>query len=205
MMSANDGSVGLCALSRKSVAIMMAESTLLKSCAMPPASWPTSSIFCCWVSLVLEFALRRGLERVDDGRFLVALLLLDRGDVEAPETLAVAGKRGVDRRNVALAARRLCDGGVERLAIAFGDDGADRSGRRLPRCSALWNSRANSGLVRTTPPSRSTVAIAIGVLWKKRMKRISAARCGSVPSSRARLRTSVREAPGVPSAPKASL
>ena len=41
MMSWNDGSVGLCALSRKSVAIMMADSTLLKSCAMPPASWPT--------------------------------------------------------------------------------------------------------------------------------------------------------------------
>ena len=47
MMSWNEGSVGLCALSRKSVAIMMAESTLLKSCAMPPASWPTDSIFCC--------------------------------------------------------------------------------------------------------------------------------------------------------------
>ena len=37
------------------------------------------------------------------------------------------------------------------------------------------------------------------------MKRTSAARCGSVPSSRARLSTSVREAPGVPSAPKATL
>ena len=37
------------------------------------------------------------------------------------------------------------------------------------------------------------------------MKRISAARCGSLPSSRARLSTSVREAPGVPSAPNASL
>ena len=30
-------------------AIMMAESTLLKSCAMPPASWPTLSIFCDWL------------------------------------------------------------------------------------------------------------------------------------------------------------
>ena len=50
MMSWNDGSVGLCALSRKSVAIMMAPSTLLKSCAMPPASWPTVSIFCGWLT-----------------------------------------------------------------------------------------------------------------------------------------------------------
>ena len=49
MMSWNDGSVGLCALSRKSLAIMIADSTLLKSCAMPPASWPTMSIFCDWL------------------------------------------------------------------------------------------------------------------------------------------------------------
>ena len=42
--------------------------------------------------LVLELALRRGLERIDDGRFLVALLLLDRGDIEAPEPFAVAGR-----------------------------------------------------------------------------------------------------------------
>ena len=48
MMSWNDGSVGLCAFSRKSVAIMMAESTLLKSWAMPPASWPTDFIFSAW-------------------------------------------------------------------------------------------------------------------------------------------------------------
>ena len=54
-------------------------------------------------------------------------------------------------------------------------------------------------------PGRSTVAIAIGVLWKKRMKRTSASRCGSEPWSRARLSTSVREAPGAPSAPNATL
>ncbi len=54
-------------------------------------------------------------------------------------------------------------------------------------------------------PCLSTVAIAIGVFWKKRMKRTSAARCGSLPPSRARLSTSVREAPGAPSAPKATL
>ena len=50
MMSWNDGSVGLCAFSRKSVAIMMAESTLLKSCAMPPASWPTDSMRARWLT-----------------------------------------------------------------------------------------------------------------------------------------------------------
>ena len=46
------------------------------------------------------------------------------------------------------------------------------------------NRRANSALERTIRPCLSTVAIAIGVFWKKRMKRTSAARCGSVPSSR---------------------
>ena len=56
-----------------------------------------------------------------------------------------------------------------------------------------------------TPPCLSIVAIAMGVVWKKRMKRISAARSGSVPSSRARLSTSERDAPGVPSEPNASL
>ena len=56
--------------------------------------------------------------------------------------------------------------------------------------------RANSALVRAMRPALSTVAIAIGVDWKKRMKRTSAARCGSAASPRARLSTSVREAPG---------
>ena len=65
--------------------------------------------------------------------------------------------------------------------------------------------RANSALVREIRPALSTVAIAIGVDWKKRMKRTSAARCGSAASPRARLSTSVREAPGVPSAPNATL
>ena len=54
-------------------------------------------------------------------------------------------------------------------------------------------------------PERSTVAIAIGVLLKKRMKRTSAARCASCFSPRARLSTSVRDGPGVPSAPNATL
>ena len=40
--------------------------------------------------------------------------------------------------------------------------------------------RANSALVREILPALSTVAIAIGVDWKKRMKRTSAVRCGSV-------------------------
>ena len=42
---------------------------------------------------------------------------------------------------------------------------------------------AKRALLRAMRPVLSTVAIAIGVFWKKRMKRTSAARCGSLPSS----------------------
>ena len=77
--------------------------------------------------LVLERALLRGFERVDDRRLLVALLLvLDRGDEEARKALARAGERGIDRSDLALPFRRLADGGFERVAVAIGDDGEDR-------------------------------------------------------------------------------
>ena len=74
-----------------------------------------------------------------------------------------------------------------------------------PSALRLCASLAKRALARTTAPARSTVAIAIGVWSKKRMKRTSAARSGSECSSRARLITSVRDAPGTPSAPNASL
>ena len=45
MMSGKDGSDGRWLVSKRSDAMMMAVSTLLKSCAMPPASWPTACIF----------------------------------------------------------------------------------------------------------------------------------------------------------------
>ena len=157
--------------------------------------------------LVLELALLRRLQHVDDGRFLIAFLFLDRGDVEAAEPIAVDGERGVDRRDVALAQRRLANGGAERVAIAFGDDRKDGAVFGLPPSPprAPWNSLANSGLVRTTPPCAVDGGDRHRGVWKNRMKRISAARSGSVPSSRARLSTSEREAPAVPSEPKASL
>ena len=80
---------------------------------------------------------------------------------------------------------------------------------RIERLSAslrvAGNRRANSELVREIFPALSTAAIAIGVDWKKRMKRTSAERAGSAALPCARLRTSVRDAPGVPSAPNATL
>ena len=77
--------------------------------------------------LGFELALRRGLERVDDGRFLVALGLFDRGDIETAEALARPGQHRIDRRDVGLAGRRGTDGGFKRRPVAFGDDGADRA------------------------------------------------------------------------------
>ena len=77
--------------------------------------------------LGLELALRRGLERVDDGRFLVALGLLDRRDIEAAEALARPGQHRIDRGDIGLAGRRGTDGGFERRPVALGDDGADRA------------------------------------------------------------------------------
>src|SRR5262249_24916845 len=68
-----------------------------------------------------------------------------------------------------------------------------------------WSRRANLALESTIRPCLSTVAIAIGVFWKKRTNRTSAARCESIEPSRARLMTSVRDEPGVPSGPKATL
>ncbi len=79
---------------------------------------------------------------------------------------------------------------------------------RIERSSLLSTSSkalAKRALLRAMPPALSTVAIAIGVFWKKRMKRTSAARWASSPASRARLSTNVRDAPGTPSAPKAIL
>ena len=77
--------------------------------------------------LGLELALRRGLERVDDGRFLVALGLFDRGDIETAEALARPGQHRIDRRDIGLAVRGGADGGVQRRPVALGDDGADRA------------------------------------------------------------------------------
>ena len=62
------------------------------------------------------------------------------------------------------------------------------------------NRRANGPLVRAMRPLRLMVAMASGVLLKKRAKRTSAARWPSATSSPAeRFSTSVREAPGAPS------
>ena len=79
------------------------------------------------VDLALQMALLGGLERVDDGGLLIALLLLDGGDVETGEALAGAFERGVDRRDLALPLAGLADRRLEHAAVALGDDVEDRA------------------------------------------------------------------------------
>ena len=86
---------------------------------------------------VLELALLGGLQRIDNGRFLVALLFLDRRDIEAPEAFARPGQHGIDRRDVALALRGLADRGFQRRPVSFGNDGADRPAAAVAAKHAL--------------------------------------------------------------------
>jgi len=72
MMSWNEDRSAV-ALSRKSVAIMMADNTLLKSWAMPPEAGDEFHLLLLR-DFVLELALRGGLERGRRCRLLVALL-----------------------------------------------------------------------------------------------------------------------------------
>ena len=97
------------------------------------------------VDAVLQRALRRGLERVDDRRLAIAVAILDAEHEEIGPALALPGERGFDRRDLALAFGRLTDGGFERGAVALGDHGEDRAvvalerafeGRRKARIAA---------------------------------------------------------------------
>ena len=76
--------------------------------------------------LVLQALLGGGVEGIDDGGLLIALLLLDRGDIEAGKAFAAALERGVDRGDLALALRGLADGDFEPKPVALGNDREDR-------------------------------------------------------------------------------
>ncbi len=79
------------------------------------------------VDLVLQRALAGGLEHIDDGGLGVALLLLDRRDVEAAVALAAAGQARIDRRDLALPGGGLADRAFQRLAVALRHRGEDRA------------------------------------------------------------------------------
>ena len=160
--------------------------------------------------LLLELALLGGVERVEDRRLAVALgLALVAGLSQSrAERLGLAGERQIDRRDLA-AARRA----AAASAAASARGRAPRRSSTIERPSPLApvrgsmpNSRAKAALERSDAPCAVDAwRWRSGVALKKRAKRTSAARCPSSTSSPGeRLRTSVREAPGVPSWPKAT-
>ncbi len=76
---------------------------------------------------IFQRALRGGLERIDDGRLAVAILILNRGDEEIRPPFVAAGKRGLDRRDIALTGGGLCDRGLQCRAVAVGHDRENRA------------------------------------------------------------------------------
>ncbi len=128
MMSWNDGSVGRCALSRKSVAIMMAPSTLLKSCAMLPASWPTGLHLLLLGDLVFQRCVARWSRAHRRWPLPGRAPLLDRRDIEArrsarPSPSSAASTGAISPCPSAALRIAASSGG----AVALGDDGEDRA------------------------------------------------------------------------------
>ena len=75
--------------------------------------------------LGFERALLGGLDRIDDRRLAVALVLLDRRHVEARRAVGVARQRRIDRRDLALTLRGAADRGGEPRPVALDDDRED--------------------------------------------------------------------------------
>ena len=198
MMSWKDGSLGRWLASSRSEKPMMAVSTLLKSCAMPPASWPTDSIFCCWrtwcssarcsvMSMTLTITISLPPAPSATG-------LMKKRPERWPSPASVASIAGMTPTPSAAEASAAA-----RLALVLIGDQVGRACARRPAATP-GNMRRKGALVRPMRPLRSIAAMAIGVLLKKRAKRTSAARSASDTSSPGeRLSTTVRVAPGAPS------
>ena len=190
---------------------MIAVSTLLKSCATPPASWPIACIF--WPCAKFSCSVRCS---VVSSAKTIAL---------APSSLAGIGGRDEKarrtRRGSRLRARRRAARSRPLPSRGLGDRG--RAGRRdrarppgsriegLPSPPAAFSAagarRAKAALGRSSAPPASTAAMATGVELKMRANRTSAARRSSplATSPGARLMTSERDGPGPPSLEKATL
>ena len=85
--------------------------------------------------LHLERALLGGVDRVGDGRLVVAVGLLDRAEINPAAALAVAGKGDVDRLDQALPGERRIDRAAERRMAVRLDQAfqADSCGPRRRR------------------------------------------------------------------------
>ena len=97
---------------------MIACSTLLKSCATPPASWPTAFIFCDCASCSSICAQIGGVERVENGRLALAAFVAHRGH---PDPHRAARRR-----------RRACSSSGGMSLAAFGRRAQGRRHLRVP-------------------------------------------------------------------------
>ena len=150
---------------------MIAVSTLLKSCAMPPASWPIACIFWLWAKFSCSVALLGGVEREDDrarassplcGSAAETKKRAERGG--SPSSAASTGAMSPLPSLAAASAARSA--AWSRSATPAIDRGPRFAGPRLQRRAARAARRRR--WTRSTPPSASTDAIAIGVELKKR-------------------------------------
>ena len=87
------------------------------------------------VELVLQAALLGGLQRIDDGGLVIAVLL-DRCGEKACEAFAGAFERGIDRIDLALLVGGAADRGFERRSGRARRPRRGSNGRRCPRPSA---------------------------------------------------------------------
>ena len=167
---------------------MIAGSTLLKSCATPPASWPDRLHLLALRELLLELRAARWCRaRRGSPPRRRRRSSLDRASTQTRAERPCSPASGSSSGGISL---RLSPAGFERrVDLRSRSRSRERprrsSGpRRLRRCAAAAE-QAREGRVRLQRcgPCRSTVAMAIGVLLKKRAKRTSAARCPSSTSS----------------------
>ena len=106
---------------------MMAVSTLLKSCATPPASWPDGLHLLALRELRLELALLGHVERVDVDPLLGALDFLGARDIEPDRLVAATRQGGIDRLDLGA----LGDSGGNGLGQSLAARLADELGHRL--------------------------------------------------------------------------
>ena len=139
--------------------------------------------------LLLDLAQVGGVEGVEDRRLAVRARIADRRDPDAHRAAAFSRRLQFERRDVALVLgcrleRRLELGALAARGRRRGSTGPSPSS---PVRGRVPKSLVNGALAWTIRPARSTVAMAMGVLLKKRAKRTSAARW---PSSTSTLRPS---------------
>ena len=148
---------------------MIAVSTLLKSCAMPPASWPIACIFWLWTKF--SCSVRCSVvssAKTMRARALVALRI-GGGEEQAGRT---RGRSPSSATSIGAMSPLPCAGGRDRVR-ARRHGRARRPGRRStagparpPSSAPAGARRAKAPLGRSTAPSASTEAIAIGVELK---------------------------------------